>query len=388
MSEYQYYEFQAIDRPLTKDDMAELRALTTRAIITPTRLQNVYHWGSFRGDPNALMERYFDAFLYLANWGTHRLMLRLPRRLLDLETTAAYCRCDRALARAAGDHVILEFRSELDEGAWVEDGEGEAWMSSLVPLRAEIASGDMRALYLGWLLCAETGELDDNEAEPPVAPGLGRLSGSLQTFADFLRIDPDLIAVAAQRSEDLQEVPPLRRELERWIGDLPEAEKNGLVLRLAAGGEPVSLLQTEILRRFRQATAAARPLAPSGAGARRTVAELMSAAEERADARRREEAEREARERARREREEAVARAAYLDDLAGREQAAWLQVEALIGKRQAAPYDEAVQLLKDLRDLSARKQTAPAFAARLSQLRAQHAKKSGFLSRIERAGVI
>jgi hypothetical protein len=30
------------------------------------------------------MERYFDAFLYLANRGTHRLMIRLPRGLLDL----------------------------------------------------------------------------------------------------------------------------------------------------------------------------------------------------------------------------------------------------------------------------------------------------------------
>ena len=35
MSEYQYYEFQAIDRPLTKPEMAELRALTSRATITP-----------------------------------------------------------------------------------------------------------------------------------------------------------------------------------------------------------------------------------------------------------------------------------------------------------------------------------------------------------------
>jgi hypothetical protein len=31
------------------------------------------------------MERYFDAFLYLANWGTRRLMFRFPRALLDAE---------------------------------------------------------------------------------------------------------------------------------------------------------------------------------------------------------------------------------------------------------------------------------------------------------------
>jgi len=36
MSEYQYYEFQAVDCPLTPDEMAELRAISTRARITLT----------------------------------------------------------------------------------------------------------------------------------------------------------------------------------------------------------------------------------------------------------------------------------------------------------------------------------------------------------------
>src|SRR6478672_5663909 len=51
MSEYQYYEFQAIDKPLTKQQMAELRAISTRAEITPTRFTNEYNFGSFKGDP-------------------------------------------------------------------------------------------------------------------------------------------------------------------------------------------------------------------------------------------------------------------------------------------------------------------------------------------------
>jgi hypothetical protein len=37
MSEYQYYEFQAIDRPLTEREIRELRSYSTRAKITPTR---------------------------------------------------------------------------------------------------------------------------------------------------------------------------------------------------------------------------------------------------------------------------------------------------------------------------------------------------------------
>jgi hypothetical protein len=89
MSEYQYYEFLAIDRPLDERQRAELRALSTRARITATSFINEYHWGDFRGNPAALMERYFDAFLYLANWGTRRLMIRLPRGLLDLAWLSA-----------------------------------------------------------------------------------------------------------------------------------------------------------------------------------------------------------------------------------------------------------------------------------------------------------
>ena len=37
MSEYQSYELVALDRPLTEAQMASLRAVSTRAEITPTR---------------------------------------------------------------------------------------------------------------------------------------------------------------------------------------------------------------------------------------------------------------------------------------------------------------------------------------------------------------
>ena len=46
MSECQYYEFLAIDRPLTADEIAEMRALSTRATITPVSFTNEYHWGN------------------------------------------------------------------------------------------------------------------------------------------------------------------------------------------------------------------------------------------------------------------------------------------------------------------------------------------------------
>lgn len=63
MSEYQYYEFVAIDKPLSHAQMSQLRTLSTRAQITPSSLVNEYHWGNFRGDPRTMMECYFDAHL-------------------------------------------------------------------------------------------------------------------------------------------------------------------------------------------------------------------------------------------------------------------------------------------------------------------------------------
>ena len=44
MSKYRHYEFQAIDRPLTTDQMRWLRGLSTRARITPTSFVNMYHY--------------------------------------------------------------------------------------------------------------------------------------------------------------------------------------------------------------------------------------------------------------------------------------------------------------------------------------------------------
>lgn len=83
MSEYQYYEFRAIDRPLGDADRKALRALSSRAQITTTSFTNHYEWGDFKGDLRQLVERWFDLHLYLANWGTRRLIMRLPRRLME-----------------------------------------------------------------------------------------------------------------------------------------------------------------------------------------------------------------------------------------------------------------------------------------------------------------
>ena len=183
MSEYQSYAFQAIDRRLTDKEMAELRSVSSRGRITPTSFTNEYSWGDFKGNPDAWMEKYFDAFLYLANWGTHVFKLRLPARLLDLSTARPYCVGDSASAREKNGNVILHFGSDDEEdGGWVEDDEDSGQLASLIPLRSDLARGDLRVLYLGWLLCAQSGELGDDDVEPPVPAGLAQLDGALETL--------------------------------------------------------------------------------------------------------------------------------------------------------------------------------------------------------------
>ena len=56
MSEYQYYDFRAIDRALTKAEMAELRSVSTRAVITSSSFTNHYEWGDLKADPLKLVE--------------------------------------------------------------------------------------------------------------------------------------------------------------------------------------------------------------------------------------------------------------------------------------------------------------------------------------------
>jgi len=58
VSEYQYYEFRALDRRLTAEQQQRLRSLSSRAEISATRFANEYSFGDFRGDPGRLLEEY------------------------------------------------------------------------------------------------------------------------------------------------------------------------------------------------------------------------------------------------------------------------------------------------------------------------------------------
>lgn len=289
MSEYQYYEFLAIDRPLDDAQQAEVRSLSTRARITATSFVNEYHWGDFKGDPGQLMERYYDAHLYVANWGTHQVMFRLPCDLLDLDVVESYCVGDQVNAWSTGEFVVLDVTSEDHAGEFDFDYDAETLLSAIVGGRAELAAGDLRPLYLAWLAAYGAWERDedvfdrdaDDELEPPVPPGLGALTAAQRALAEFLRLDEDLLAIAAAASAPLEETADDLGDLAVGVTRLPVAEKDRLLARVARG--EAARVRTELLRRLRGDTAPAIP-----ASTRRTVADLLdNAARRRADRQRR-----------------------------------------------------------------------------------------------------
>lgn len=196
MSEFQYYEFVAIDNPLSPAVQKKLRAITSRATITATRLVNTYEWGDFKGDTHALVTQHFDAFLYYANWGTRHLMLRVPLTKLDAKLALQYCA--RRSARSRGEqsvatvsasktHLVFSWWSEDDSADW-EDAESSSF-GALTPIRNELMSGDCRALYLSWLLRKQAGEFGPRVKEPAQRPDMRRLTGSQVALAEFLRVD-------------------------------------------------------------------------------------------------------------------------------------------------------------------------------------------------------
>jgi hypothetical protein len=377
MSEYQYYDFKAIDHALTKTEMAALRSISTRAVISSTSFTNHYEWGDLKADPLKLLATYFDAFVYVANWGTREFHLRLPQELVNAKQLKAMLPGKSVQLRSAGQFVTISFESEAEPDDDWDDGTG--WMGSLISLRADLLRGDFRALYLGWLFCVQHDEFSDEVLEPPVPAGLHELSAPYDSLIEFLDIDEDLVKVAATASEPLKAAPS-RKELATWIRGLTEKEKDCLLV--SALTETDERWRIELLRRFEHENV---NVSDSGAVDRRTVADLLVASHARAEERKRKLNAQRAAEAARKKAKEEADRALFLDQLAKREKAVWKEVDAYIQKRQPNDYDRAVMLLSNLHDLAVRQGGEDEFHLTMDDLRKTHAAKESFLRRLAKA---
>jgi hypothetical protein len=115
-----------------------------------------------------------------------------------------------------------------------------------MPIRGELARGDLRALYVAWLLNVQHGLVDEDELEPPCPAGLGQLSASLEALVDFLRVDRELLAVAAEGSPRLRARATSLRDARSAISKLPAKKKDALLARIALE-DPLSV-RDEVLK--------------------------------------------------------------------------------------------------------------------------------------------
>ncbi len=103
MSEYQYHEWQTIDRVLTPHEQLDVESLSSHIEVSASRALVTYQLSDFRHAPKRVLLDYFDAYFYCANWGSLQFMFRFPKGLVDKSTVASYCDHDFISFELAGD---------------------------------------------------------------------------------------------------------------------------------------------------------------------------------------------------------------------------------------------------------------------------------------------
>jgi hypothetical protein len=371
MSEYQYYEFQAIDRPLTAAEQDKIEKLSSRVQLTANSAIFTYSYGDFRGKPADILAKYFDMMLYIANWGTWQLIFRLPKSIMDTKSLKPYLLDDTIEIRESGEYIILDISIQSEEGmsGWIE---GAGWLSKMLSLRDELLSGDLRLLYLVWLRAAphlaEYDQLPEDPIEPPLPPNLGKLSPALKKFIEWVELDPDLVNAAAQSSPTHQadlEVP-----LEAQIPQLTKAEQQEFLVKLLRGEAHLDRLLTN---RLKELAGGSQQKPKKAATGQRTFSQIATVSET-------VQAQRETKERnaAKKQRDK------ELTAMVPRENQMWQQVVRLIEVKQARPYDEATALLKDLRDLAALQGRSADFQKRFAQLKIDYQNRPALIARFNK----
>ena len=376
--EYQYYEFQAIDRPLNKAERNYVKDFSSRVKPTSTTAIFTYSYGDFPGNPLSVLEKCFDAMLYTANWGSYQLAFRFPKSTINISALKPYCIGNVIEVFTTAEYVILNIEIHPQDGGrwieWIEEDNG--WLSELIPLRQAILLGDYRVLYLAWLQAAAISsyfedEDKDDPQEPPIPPNLQTFTPPLQSFADWLEIDADLIAAAVQTS-------PIQTELKEpfpdWVHALSEREKTKLLIEIVTGD---SIGATQLQAHLRQKFAHTIELSPVSKINRRRFSELKILAQTECSHRQ--------------TKEKAVAQAKhhqYLESLKPQQAQIWSTIHDLIAHKKAKHYEQAVKHLIDLRDLAELEENSAIFQSKIRQIQTDYSSLSSLLRRMRQAQLL
>jgi hypothetical protein len=382
MSEYQYYEFQAIDKRLTDKEKQEIRKLSSRVQPTDTTASFEYSYGDFRHDPYQVLLRYFDVMLYIANWGTHQLMFRFPKGAIPAQVMKQYQFPETMVWTQEKEYSVLNisFDEINNEDMWIE---GDGILSEIIPVRDEILYGDYRALYLAWLISADyeatSYGIDDDEVdledeelaqiiEPPVPNGLKSLSPALKSFIGFFGLSEDLVTASAEKSDPLEK---LSENLEQYLYQLSDDEKLSFLKRILARE---TRLDISLANRLKELAGEHKLAIPSAGN--RTILELFNHAEEIKKQRL-----------AEKKRKDAQAHQKKMEQLAPQKDVLWAQAEALIAQRKVSGYDEAIPILKDLQALAQYQNELTQFKEKVATIKHTYRTLKSLLERLNRVNL-
>ena len=379
MSEYQYYEWQRLESPLTMDEQNAVDALSSHIEVNAMQASVSYNWGDFKHDPISVLAKYFNAYLYFANWGSYDLAFSFPKGLINAVALEVYFDEEHVNIREIEGKLVLKFEKRDDDG-YGGDYEEQNHLSTLSRLRDDIIQGDHRVLYIAWLNAmaeqADWYEEDEDEddpdnfyqdPEPPVPAGLNELSLPLRTFMDAFEIDPFLVSAAAERSPNLlslkgQDFAPLISRLSRQ-----ECDEFLLKIANAEPGAVAALRQK--LRSFDKPNEKKQPKL-------RTIGELFQRAEELEEIERKWVAE-----------ERHKNHIARMEKLEKEEPQLWLDVErVLTGGAKARVYDEATEILEKLYGLAEYKEEGFRFKTQVQRFVKQYDRRLALITRWERKG--
>lgn len=348
MSEHQYIEFRAVDRPLTDRELGYARKQSTRAEISRWSFRNEYHYGDFRGDVSGLLRRGYDVHLHYANFGIRTVALRLPAGLPFAESVWSHYVGGEGLSWAPDRRGggVLTLDPYYEPGDLEELWELEPYMQAMVDLRARLMAGDLRVLYLFWLAAANGGHHEPaNAREPPTPGGLAEIVGAAQPFLEFFGLETHLLDAAAEGSTGAPPGALPEQRIPCWVASQNEDDAKSLLCDLLSD-ESATVKSATIARILGETSSPAWPTVTTN----RTCRDLRERAAQLREAEREQERQRLAAAEKRQAARQAQERNERMKRMV-EEPKKWLrEADRLVAARGTTNYEAAAEILDELRE--------------------------------------
>lgn len=361
-------------RSLSPRQRKEVSNLSSHISVTADSAEVTYHWGDFKHDPQVVLARYFDVFLYEANWGTQRVAFRFDLDTVDVAQLACFAVGDSLEVKQTEDGVFIEVWFEEN---WVEpsfsyydqyEDTGDWRLEAFESIYHQIQRGDYRGLFLLWLKGCE---LYPDEAKSVGLPkGMAKLEEEHRILADFVGVNERLVKQAAERSRSLPRKRKVEESLDIHLPKLSADQKDDYVRRLIS--EDAHAVQGALKRELRKL---GNHHPPNYLGEVVRYEELADAAKREAQL----EAQRAKAEKERRRKE-------YLAEIGKREDELLDRVHALVSEKKTKSYEEAVLLLRGLEDLWVSRDDRDHFLKAVECIANEFPRLTGFRGRLEEAG--